>query len=102
MSDKVEQIAIASVTASTSGAEFVCNCGFSSVTRNGAGDYTLKLKEGHRTSHLVVLATRNNLVNGSIAASLTDREHIQILTFDEDSVPADSAFFVEVKHVDVD
>jgi hypothetical protein len=102
MSDKVELIAAAQINAFVgppSGIEFNSNFGFKTATRSSDGVYVLELDHEHGVDKLVVSATRNSVLSGKIAASVLDRKHIQVNTFNTSDVATDSPFFISVQRV---
>ncbi len=106
MSDKVELIAAAQVnvvSGSPGAINFNSNFGFEDTASRGSpGVYELDLEHKHDVGKLVIHVTRNNTNSGEIAATplgTDDVKKIQVTSFDEDDVPADSSFFISVLRV---
>jgi hypothetical protein len=102
MSDDVEQIAAAQVNAfggDTPGIEFNSNDGFETASRSSAGVYVLELDHEHGVEKLVISALRNSAAAGSIGATIIDRKHVQVSTFDGAGSPVDVGFYVSILRV---
>lgn len=102
MSDKVERIAVAQVNAfggDAPGIEFNANDGFKTASRSSAGVYILELDHEHGVEKLVISALRNSAAAGEIGATILDRKHVQISTFDEGDAPVDVGFYVSILRV---
>jgi hypothetical protein len=102
MSEKVELIAAAQVTADPSAITFLSNFGFKTATRSSPGVYSLTLDHHHNPDHLVVGVTRSGSTSGEITASLPTGDKVDSVTisnFDDTDAAADTAFFVTVYRV---
>ena len=99
MSDKHELIAAAQVNAVGGVISFNSNFGFDAATLTSAGVYDLELDHHHGIEKLVVNVTRNNVLFGSIQASLLNDKHIAVYALDAEGAASDTPFFITVYRI---
>jgi hypothetical protein len=102
MSEKVELIAAAQVTASAgppASVDFASNNGFKTISRSDVGAYILELDHEHGTDKLVPNVTLLSTTGGDIMASILDRNHLSVNIFDNTDAGVDSPFAITVFRV---
>jgi hypothetical protein len=102
MSDKVELIAAAQITSLPGpppSIDFASNFGFKSIVRSTDGAYVLELDHDHGTEKLVPNVTRLSTTSGEITATILDRSHIGVNSFDDTDTAADASFAITVYRV---
>lgn len=69
------------------------NQGFSaSITRNGAGDYTLTLSQSYTLASVIPVACLATTAAGSISVSIASSSTFRVRTWDDSNVAADLDF----------
>jgi len=105
MSDKVELIAAAQlnvVSGSPGSIDFKSRTGFESASRGSPGSYEVTLSHEQDARKLVISATLNNTVGGTIVVAperTGDVRKLQVTCCDANGALVDSSFYIKVEKI---